>query len=80
MSRPSRSSRAGNRGRHRHIDSPETRRFEEMAPGTEWLRADWQPPEPEPLPPVEKSPAPARPSWLAEETYNALVALREELA
>jgi hypothetical protein len=40
VSRPSRSSKAGNRGRHRHIDSPETRRWLELAATKTWLQTE----------------------------------------
>ena len=68
------------RGRHKRAGSPETRAWHQFLESKEWLDPEWKPPEPEPLRPVEKSMPPARPSWLDSDVYDALLALREELA
>jgi hypothetical protein len=90
MSRPSRSS---NRGRRRHVDSPETKRWQQIAETKDWL----QPPESgdaggQADPPQAVSAAPAkpnsepvrnlpraRPPWLDPAEYEALLELRANL-
>jgi hypothetical protein len=64
---PSRSTKAGKRGRHKHRGSPEARR---------WNR-EFMPPKPE-TPPSTSMP-PARPGWMGADVYCRLVELRERL-
>lgn len=71
--KPSRSERAGRRGRHRHVDSPETRAWHELAADAEWLDPAYVVPTVEPLPPVLP---PACPGWLDRSEYEALLELR----
>jgi hypothetical protein len=89
VSRPSRSTKAGNRGRHRHIDSPQTKVFHELEadpgsvlnvkPTDPRVAKVKKPKRSKAKRPERIGPPPARPSWLGSAEYVALLELRSEL-
>jgi hypothetical protein len=82
VSRPSRSSRAGWRGRHRHIDSPETKVFHKLERDLDSI-LNLKPTESQKRKKTKKrkplGPAPHRPAWIEPGTYDALCRLRATL-
>ena len=88
--RPSRSYKHGRRGRHKHADSPETKRWE-LISGTAWLSGDAenglvdgrvdpsQAVSEAPAASIPSAPPLLCPSWLDEGAYAKLLELKDAL-